>query len=782
MPPSFSSDALLVIIALAGQATVAVLTSLMLWGFRRRYKHEFSSYWALGWAAAAWHYTCQTMAYAAAGLPASGPSRLALTWASQTAGYWQCILFVVAAVSMVRNRKLMHAHRLRRLLLAVPFVALALTLAFAFDPSAAAARYTLRFVVQSLIFGVSCLSAAVVVAAARRDASDDVPVAHRALVGALAGLGIVELSYAAPFFWQIVTGTALEVTPLFGLLEMAFLLALSMAMNAWFLERDRSAAVEHRTRLEAATAALRRRDEQFRAIMECAPYGILLKDLEGHIVMANDSAAALLGLPGQQALHGRRTSQLFNAEIDAQLRAADVAAVELGECEAEFAHVGPTGDTRTINTQRFPIRNDAHVPVGLCITMTDVTERRQNEAHYHQSQKLESIGRLAGGVAHDFNNLLTAILAHVEFAEQGKTLNDEVREDLGQIRVAAQRAAGLTAQLLAFARRQAIEPQAIDLSRHVTGMGHMLRRLIGETIECSIDVADDAWLVRADHGQIEQAIVNLVLNARDAMPSGGKLSICTHNIHVDEHGALAHRGLQPGDYHAIQVSDTGTGMTEQVKSRIFEPFFTTKSAGRGTGLGLATVYGIIAQSGGRILVDTAPDVGTTFSIYLPRVRDDEPLASPSQQEAVEYGGQGELVLVVEDEADVRDVVARTLAAAGYRVLTADNGETALTCANDQGSEIAVLVSDVVMPRIGGVDLVRRLSVSHPEMRVLLTTGYSGEGLGTASFIDERRDVLTKPFTPGDLLRRVGQVLETDSADAPTAARITLEFEAITGAA
>jgi CheY-like chemotaxis protein len=318
----------------------------------------------------------------------------------------------------------------------------------------------------------------------------------------------------------------------------------------------------------------------------------------------------------------------------------------------------------------------------------------------------------------------------------------------------------------------------MDLSSHVSGMGHMLRRLIGERIECTIDVTAEAWFVRADHGQIEQALVNLVLNAKDAMPHGGRLLIHTHNVRVLEQSALAHRGLVPGDYHALQVSDTGSGMTEEVKTRIFEPFFSTKPAGRGTGLGLATVYGIVVQSGGRILVDSAVNAGTTFSIYLPRALGDEPAMQPTRVPDAMQAGHGELVLVVEDDAEVCDVVARTLSGAGYRVITADNGEAAFERAHGEGPDIAVLVSDVVMPKVGGVDLVRRLSISHPEMRVLLTTGYSGEELGVASFIDERSDVLTKPFTPADLLRRVGQVLAAAECDAPTTARITAEFAAI----
>ncbi|HET9039583.1 MAG TPA: ATP-binding protein, partial [Gemmatimonadales bacterium] len=381
------------------------------------------------------------------------------------------------------------------------------------------------------------------------------------------------------------------------------------------------------------------------------------------------------------------------------------------------------------------------------------------ERRMQQSQKLESLGILAGGIAHDFNNLLTAILGSTELLLADTPASDPRRDDLQEIGRAAHRAAGLVRQLLAYSRKQVLQPRLVNLNMIVHEMGGMFRRVVGERIELRLHLDPSLGDVIADPGQLEQVIANLGVNARDAMPGGGTLTLTTANVSGAGLATAASEGLPlGGPLVALSVSDTGIGMDDSVLAHLFEPFFTTKELGRGTGLGLATVYGIVRQSGGQIQVASRPGEGSTFTVYLPRA--EAPAggsASGAVAEAPVPGGS-ETVLVVEDEDAVRHLVSRALRAKGYRVLEAPHAEAALVLAGATAEPIHLLVSDLVMPGIGGLMLAERLGTSRPAMRVLFITGYAPEAVDRHGELAAAGALLEKPFTADQLARKVREVL------------------------
>jgi len=390
-------------------------------------------------------------------------------------------------------------------------------------------------------------------------------------------------------------------------------------------------------------------------------------------------------------------------------------------------------------------------------TQRDVTEQRHLEEQFRQSQKMEAVGQLAGGIAHDFNNLLTAILGNTQLLLRDLPPGDSKRGDVEEIRKASERAASLTRQLLAYSRRQMLQPEVLDLNVVVAEMDRMLRRLIGEHIALVTVLAPDLGRVRADPNQIEQVIVNLAVNARDAMPDGGKLMIETANLTLDESFAQAHLGSVAGEYALLAVTDTGTGMDATVRAHVFEPFFTTKEVGKGTGLGLATVYGIVKQSGGYISVYSEVGHGSTFKIYLPRI-----VATADAVGSVQKGGPTrgtETVLVVEDEPAVLQLSQRALEAQGYVVLAASDPPAALRVVERHGGTIHLLLTDVVMPTMSGAELAERLVAQRPGIRVLYMSGYPGDAVVQHGALPSGSAFLQKPFSPDGLSRKVRDVLD-----------------------
>jgi PAS domain S-box-containing protein len=390
----------------------------------------------------------------------------------------------------------------------------------------------------------------------------------------------------------------------------------------------------------------------------------------------------------------------------------------------------------------------------------DVTEEQVLEAQLRQAQKMEAIGRLAGGVAHDFNNLLTVIQGYSDFIIAASAAGDERREEAGEIRHAAGRAALLTQQLLAFSRKQVLRPQVLDLGAVVGEVSRMLRRLIGEDVALDLRLAPDTGAVYLDAGQLQQVLMNLAVNARDAMPLGGRLTIETGAADVEREEPALPAPLAPGRYVRLAVRDTGTGMSPEVLSRIFEPFYTTKEPGKGTGLGLSTVYGIVTQSRGHLRVDSAPDRGTTFELFFPRAGAAAPTPTPARR--VPAHGGAETVLLVEDDAMLRRLAEATLERAGYRVLAAASGADALRLAAGRGASdgaIDLVITDVVMPGMPGPALAQRLEAAHPGIRVLYMSGYADDTMARHGVSEERVSFLAKPFTPDELTRRVREVLD-----------------------
>ena len=419
-----------------------------------------------------------------------------------------------------------------------------------------------------------------------------------------------------------------------------------------------------------------------------------------------------------------------------------------------------SGREKTVEASVFAIHGEAGQVLCLVAIVRDVSERHRLQEQLQQAVKMEAVGRLAGGVAHDFNNLLNVIIGYSELMLERRNNSAEFLErGAREIRKAADRAAGLTRQLLAFSRQQVLEPRILDLHEVIAEMKDLLRRMLGEDVELALTSAESLGRVRADPGQIGQVIMNLAANSRDAMPHGGRFVIETSNFEVGQSFSAEHADMPPGPYVVLSVADTGSGMTPETCSHIFEPFYTTKEKGRGTGLGLATVYGIVKQSGGYIWVDSRLNQGTAFSIYLPRV---EALPEPGQPVAAPAGNfQGsETLLVVEDEEGVRVLVRDFLRMNGYTVLEAPHGEEALRVAGQHAGNISLMITDVIMPGMNGRELAERMAVLRPAMKVLYISGYAESTVYRKGVLEPGAQFLQKPFGPPDLGRKVRDVLGT----------------------
>ena len=394
---------------------------------------------------------------------------------------------------------------------------------------------------------------------------------------------------------------------------------------------------------------------------------------------------------------------------------------------------------------------------AVLAVVKDVTSGRQIEDQFRQTQKMEAVGMLAGGVAHDFNNLLTIITGYSHLILNNLNPSDPNHHAAAQIMKAGERAAALTKQLLAFSRRQVLQPRVLDLNDLVTGLTSMLQRLIGEDIDLRLGLEPNLGRVSADPGQIEQVLMNLVVNARDAMPKGGSLTIETSNVVLDDNYAGRQLAARAGPHVLLTVSDSGHGMDEATRSRLFEPFFTTKSAGKGTGLGLSTVFGIIQQSGGSIEVSSQPDRGTAVKVYLPRI--DQPVSIETTRLKKKVARATETILVVEDDEMVRNLVVETLKREGYRVMDAASPLEARRVADKHKGEIDLLITDVIMPKVSGIELAEELRKRRPLMKVLYMSGYTDNAVVNRGVLEKEAAFLQKPFTPGVLTDKVREVLE-----------------------
>ncbi|HEY2942316.1 MAG TPA: PAS domain S-box protein [Vicinamibacteria bacterium] len=512
------------------------------------------------------------------------------------------------------------------------------------------------------------------------------------------------------------------------------------------------------TQRERAAEALRLSDERFRLVSRATNDAVWDLDLTTGAVWWSDSVQTLFGFgPAEVGRDAGWWADRVHPDDRERVLVSSQAALDEGAASwsAEFRFQRADDSYARVVDRAYILRDGEGHAVRMLGSMMDVTERRSLEEQLVQAQKMEAVGRLAGGIAHDFNNLLTAILGYGDLMLP-KLHDPTLRGKMQEIRKAAERASALTRQLLAFSRKQVLVPEVVPVGGLIEELSKMLRRLIGEDIELAIVLPPTAAAVRADPGQLEQVLMNLAVNARDAMPRGGKLTITVGVVQSDDAFRKDHPDVPAGPQVVISVTDTGVGMDAEVRKHIFEPFFTTKELGRGTGLGLATVYGIVKQSGGHVEVDTAPGAGTTFRIFLRAVDPPRPMPPPSLDEVV---GGSETVLLVEDEAALRSLAQEILRDQGYKVIAAGSGTEALELARAHKAPIDLLVTDVVMPGMDGRELADRLGPVHPETRCLFMSGYTDDAVVRRGVREEGMPFLQKPFTIDALALKVREVLD-----------------------
>jgi two-component system, cell cycle sensor histidine kinase and response regulator CckA len=525
-------------------------------------------------------------------------------------------------------------------------------------------------------------------------------------------------------------------------------------VGASSMKRDITAQI----RTEAALTEANARSRHLALALDATQ--AMERSIDGRITYWSAGSSRLYGWETKEAM-GRLSHELLRTEFPIPLEKIHALLLAQGQWEGELVHV--TKDGRRIHSasQWVLRRGEMGEPPTIIEVNTDVTARRHAEERIRQSERMEVVGQLAGGVAHEANNQMTVVLGATEFLLARTDLDPVARKDLEQVRGAAERTAAITAQLLAFSRRQVLQPQVIDLDEVVSGLDDVVRRALGERSTLHLQLGAKAGRVKADPGQLAQVLLNLVLNARDAMPLGGQVTIETSMTELSEDYALVHPGveIQPGPYVLLSVSDTGHGMSAETLRRIFEPFYTTKPVGKGTGLGLATVYGIIKQSKGYVWAYSEPGQGTTFKIYLPLDPGSLPAAPvrPPLDQA-----SGEYILIVEDEPAVRSMTCRALQEQGYQVMEASDGHEALRLVEQADGALDLIITDVIIPGIDGTELARRASLVRPGLPILFMSGYTDDDIVRRGLLDGDQDFLQKPFTPDALIRRVAELLRDKS--------------------
>jgi two-component system, cell cycle sensor histidine kinase and response regulator CckA len=576
----------------------------------------------------------------------------------------------------------------------------------------------------------------------------------------LVALGAVELIGAPSLDWL---GVPLKV----GNTTAGVVVVQSYSGNVRFAEKEKNilnfvsqqlaSAIEHKRNEQA----LRHSEARYRSLIQSAVYGIYRCSPDGKFLDVNPALVAMLGYDQAEEVMALDPTRVFAdpVELDRLMRdCRDGTKVN----NVEVSWKRKDGKVITVRLSGRAVQTQDEAANSLEIIAEDVSEQRVLENQFRQVQKMEAVGRLAGGVAHDFNNLLMVISGYTEVLLERTGANHPLYTKIQAIHQATERATGVTRQLLAFSRKQMLELKVVDINSIVGDMERLLRPLIGEAIELVTQPGRDLGRTRADAGQIEQVIMNLVVNSKDAMPAGGKITIKTSNVMLGgDDLRREYSYIRPGAYVMLSVSDSGHGMDKETQVRIFEPFFTTKEKGKGTGLGLSTVYGIIKQSGGYILVDSELGQGTTFRIYLPRVEDPAEPARRPQVSEPENGGS-ETVLLVEDEESVRQLVRETLESKGYRVLEAENGEAALRVAEQLTRPVDVLITDVVMPGMSGRELSARMCGACPNTKVLYLSGYTEDAIVHEGVLEPGTAFLQKPFTLQALARKMREVLGSET--------------------
>jgi len=506
---------------------------------------------------------------------------------------------------------------------------------------------------------------------------------------------------------------------------------------------------------ERAEAAVRQRDAWLRAILENAPIEIVLKGRDGRIMAASSNVVHILNTTPEEVI-GSTSADYFPEDVAQIYMSADRQVVKTGEPIQQEVTETWNGTTRHYLNAKFPLRSESGEIIGVCSLTNDITELKEAEDSLHQAQKMEAVGQLTGGIAHDFNNLLAVILGNAELlADQTSTTDDEIAAILR----AAKRGAELTQRLLAFSRRQPLKPKRVDLDRLAAGMYQFLRRTLRENIDIEVVSGTPPWSVVADPGQLENALLNLAINSRDAMPGGGRLVIRTANARLKKSDLAKHMEITPGDYVALSVSDNGTGMTQEVLDHVFEPFFTTKDVGKGSGLGLSMIYGFARQSGGDVAIESTPGEGCTITIYLPRA-DRTAERTESDQRPTAPRGHGETVLVIEDNAELRELAQTLLERLGYQVLAAGNAAAGLKLIQSEAA-IDLMLVDIQLPGgVSGLDLAAKVEAESPGTRFLFMSGYAQAPDRASWDLPDGADLLTKPFYRTELAQSVRAVLDS----------------------
>ena len=517
------------------------------------------------------------------------------------------------------------------------------------------------------------------------------------------------------------------------------------------------------TEQKRAEEALQRERDKAQQYLDIAGVMLVALGKDGTVNLINKKGCQILGHAAEEEIIGRNWFDNFiPEERRSEIREVFDELMNSSSSEVQYfenAVLTKNGTERMVAWHNTLLTNDEGDTIGTLSSGEDITENRQLEEQLFQSQKMEAIGRLAGGIAHDFNNLLTAIIGYTDIIARDTGVKEKHRSYVEEIKKSAERAATLTQQLLAFSRKQIMQPKVMNLNTMLKNTKNMLQRMIGEDIAFKLTLGDPIGMIKVDPGKIEQVVINLAVNARDAMPNGGSLEIETMNTSLDSSFCALHKGSHPGEYVLLSVHDSGKGIDEETMKHIFEPFFTTKEIGKGTGLGLATVYGIVRQSGGYIDIQSREGSGTTVAIFLPRIDESPKAADKKEMTAVK--GKNETVLFVEDDDMVRNMVSAVLKQYGYNVIEAENGSVAIThCEREQ--KIDLMITDVVMPGKSGPELVRQISTLQPDMKILYVSGYTDEAIVHHGVLDENTPFLQKPFTPQKLALKVQELLHDNS--------------------
>ncbi len=761
--------------AVITQSAIALLLSGALYVLGRYYPRAFLRLWAGAWLAEAVHIGIGILALwfrTTASAPGARSANL-LTWLSQSAGYAHSALLVLGAIALLRGERDVHRGWVSAIVIAA---VIAVVPAFVLPSDASsvsvALRASLRFGLMSAVTGAAAVIAALLI---RRVSVAGESLGMRWTCVVLLLIGIHRFVTAGIVTARLglsgdVAGAVMQGLPLIDLLLMT---ALGIGTAIALVEDEQ--VVIRQTAAKQLEAERRARTSDASLVSALAAVTDLVAVIgpDANLVAWNPAfetfvrthggATPTVGMPVLQALPAGAAAE-WSTRVTALLDGHD----QVFDSTFEFPDAAP----EYFDISARPMR-DAREVVGGVIVARDVTERRKLEQQLQQAQRLDTVGRLAGGIAHDFNNLLTAILGSASVARDILPKDHEVQADLADVQLAGERATQLTKQLLAFARRQPVSQQPIELNDRVAAMERMLSRLVGPNVALRVTLGDALWHVRADGPQLEQVLVNVVVNARDAMPTGGRLTIRTGNRVLDEGAIVLPRPMPAGEYVEIVISDTGSGMDDETLAHVFEPFYTTKPVGQGTGLGLAMCYGIIRQHHGVIWIESAVGRGTTVFILLPRY--DGPLPArverPPHDTPTAISRGTETVLLVEDEPQVRAVAARALRSAGYRVLEATNGRDGVQVARREREGIDLIVSDVVMPEMGGREMVELARQFLPAVAVLFVSGYTAGSFPQASDDPAASVYLQKPFTPQELLAMVRQVLDRHAASREARASI-----------